>query len=902
MRSIFTSGLRGRLVLILLAAFAAVAGLIVWQSIGHRDLLLKIESDHLLDEARIVALRQQALIDRAEAILNSLMPTQEARRMMGAECQRNLAARLQAAPDFFQLGTVLPNGDVSCTAVQGNRGVNVADRLWFRQAQGSQAMIISPALIDRTSGKPAITLGKALRDDAGNVQAVFYLSLSLDWLKQALTKSSLPDQARLLVVDRQGEFVVSHPEPKKWTGTNVADHPSGSLVRSVGSEGVVEGMGEDNVPRLIAFTPLLKMASGDHYSLWLTLTKDQIEAPARQQLRTSLILAMMILLVVLAAVYWGGNRYLVKRLQILSGTAGRLGTGDFSARSGLQRSSDEIGELDVAVQKMAETLEESTVSRRRLQDEIDEHRLAQHRLRESQITLRQVARIAGLGAWSMELEDPTKTDLARIKVGWSPEMYQLLGYTLEDLPTPTAKAFFARVHPDDRAAVLDNLTMALAGKRSWRIEYRLLLKDGRERLVAESGECYFDEEGRLNGVYGALMDITEQKCAENQLRKQAKALAEAKTAAEQAKGEAEKANSAKSRFLAAASHDLRQPLSALTLYVDVLARKLGGKDDSLVRNVQDCVANLRELLTDLLDISKLEAGVVTPTISDFPINRLLTSVLSVHLPMAGLKNLQLRCVPSRLTVRSDIVLFQRMLGNLLANAIRYTERGRVLVGCRRRQGRVWVEVWDTGIGIPEHKTGEIFEEFKQLGDGARTRGSGLGLAIVAKTAALLGVEVRVRSWLGRGSMFALELPLGVAVAPAVSHPPEQPSLHIALVEDNTAVRQALTCALESAGHRVLAAESRVALHAQLGRECPAIVLTDYRLTDGETGIDVIDMVREVYGCEVPALVMTGETDPNFMRSMANRGIAVQHKPIHLDALQACLISLVARPSDEPALP
>ncbi|EKE17437.1 MAG: hypothetical protein ACD_10C00459G0001, partial [uncultured bacterium] len=194
-----------------------------------------------------------------------------------------------------------------------------------------------------------------------------------------------------------------------------------------------------------------------------------------------------------------------------------------------------------------------------------------------------------------------------------------------------------------------------------------------------------------------------------------------------AKAEAEQANQAKSRFLAAASHDLRQPLFALSLYIGMLKKKLSSADLTLANNLTSCVSSLNELLTDLLDISKLDAGVVHVEARNFPLAELLDHLISIHKPEAVLKGLHLRYVPSRLTVCTDPVLFKRIIGNLVANAIRYTERGGVVVGCRRHQGKVWLEVHDSGVGIPEESLSEIFEEFSQLGAGGRNRGSGLGL-------------------------------------------------------------------------------------------------------------------------------------------------------------------------------
>jgi CheY-like chemotaxis protein len=206
-----------------------------------------------------------------------------------------------------------------------------------------------------------------------------------------------------------------------------------------------------------------------------------------------------------------------------------------------------------------------------------------------------------------------------------------------------------------------------------------------------------------------------------------------------------------------------------------------------------------------------------------------------------------------------------------------------------------VEVWDTGIGIPEDKTAEIFEEFKQLHNDERNRGkgSGLGLAIVAKTAALLGLEVRVKSLLGRGSMFAVEFPLGQAAERESADHADYKSLWIGVVENDPAVLEALTRSLESIGHQVVDAATGEQLLELLDGIPPDIVVSDYRLADGESGFDVIKRVRDTFDRNVPALVITGDTDSQVMRHMATQGIRVLHKPVELETLQDCMAELTA---------
>ncbi|MDO8250205.1 MAG: ATP-binding protein [Rhodoferax sp.] len=366
-----------------------------------------------------------------------------------------------------------------------------------------------------------------------------------------------------------------------------------------------------------------------------------------------------------------------------------------------------------------------------------------------------------------------------------------------------------------------------------------------------------------------------------------------------AKAAADAANNAKSRFLMAASHDLRQPLSALSLYIGVLKGRTTPENGDLVAKIQACCDSLTELLNDLLDMSKLDAGVVTPKLSDFAIDDFLSALVSVHSAEAAIKGLRLHLRPCRAVVgHTDQHLLNRVVGNLLANAIRYTNTGGVLIACRRRAGVQWIEVWDTGLGIPEDKTQHIFEEFTQLGDVARNRGSGLGLAIVAKTAALLGLTIRLRSRPGRGSMFAIELPAGRVIQPAEPRAllTEARPLRIGLVEDHTEVRRALVLALQNIGHEVIAAANGKSLLKHLGERAPDIVISDFRLGAGETGFQVIEAARGAFGANLPAIIVTGDTDPTLIRSMTDRGVLLHFKPLQMDTLQAFIRQATERRS------
>lgn len=488
----------------------------------------------------------------------------------------------------------------------------------------------------------------------------------------------------------------------------------------------------------------------------------------------------------------------------------------------------------------------------------------------SKAELQRAQAVATMGSWSYDIT------LNVIKL--SEETCRIFGFP--EGTTGSYDTYMTRVYPPDLSAVKQAWQAALNGQ-VFDHEHRILIGKS-VRWIRQKAEIAYAPDGTARSAIGITQDITDRK------RNEAELVA--------ALSAAEAANNAKSRFLAAASHDLRQPIAALSLYVGVLENRVLPADVTLVDHIQECVRSLTVLLTDLLDISKLDAGAVTPMQSDFAIDDMLASLISVHAVEASIKGLRLSMRRSNAIVRTDRQLLLRMLGNLIVNAVHCTEHGGVLVACRRHEGKWWIEVWDTGVGIPASQTTIVFEEFRQLGDDARNRGSGLGLAIVAKAAQLLGLQIRLLSRVGRGSMFAIEVPIGRATATVerFTSPAPPGRARIALVEDNPQLLNALTMLLESEGHEVLAAATGHALMAQLGNKAPDVLISDYRLAEAQTGFEVIAMLRNTFGNELPAIIITGDTDLALVRSMADRGIAVHYKPLKIELLQAFI-----RESTEP---
>jgi signal transduction histidine kinase/ActR/RegA family two-component response regulator len=369
--------------------------------------------------------------------------------------------------------------------------------------------------------------------------------------------------------------------------------------------------------------------------------------------------------------------------------------------------------------------------------------------------------------------------------------------------------------------------------------------------------------------------------------------------------ELELASQAKSRFLRAASHDLRQPLHALGLFVAQLnERVLDPQTRRIALQVGAAVTALRDLLDAVLDVSRLDAGAILPELADFSIHTLLERLDTTFAPAATEKGLRLRVVPSGLLVCSDPVLLERILLNLVANAVRYTERGGIAIGCRRRGQRVRIEVWDTGIGIAPEQQGAIFQEFYQVANPEhdRGRGLGLGLAIAARLAGLLGCRIEVASRPGKGSVFAVEVPRGqhpptpVSAAPAVGVTDRLRGAFVLVVDDDALVRDAVRALLMQWSCEVAVAANGAEAVAALERydRLPDALLCDLRLPGAETGIQVVRRVHELAGTAIPAALVSGDTAPEALREARASGYPLLPKPVAPAKLRALIEHLVSQ--------
>ena len=370
-----------------------------------------------------------------------------------------------------------------------------------------------------------------------------------------------------------------------------------------------------------------------------------------------------------------------------------------------------------------------------------------------------------------------------------------------------------------------------------------------------------------------------------------------------AKSDAERANKAKSVFLASASHDLRQPLNAMQMYIAALQSKV--KDKEILRIIEDINSvsiSTARLLNALLDVSELEVGAIKPRHEIFSVNNILISIFQSFLPLAKDKELDFRIVPSSLYVESDPALLERILGNFMSNAIRYTDKGSVLIGCRRKGSEVSIEVWDTGCGISDDQMSLIYEDFYQVENKERDRGKGLGLglALAKRLSDSLDHKIDSKSSLGRGSCFSVRVDLAENKADTnqdeiFMNIMSLSGINILLIEDDIDVLKATKQLLESWGCNVKTARNKdevMNLIKEDPYKNPDIILADNRLPGDASGIDITYLIQEKLQTSIPCVIMTGDVERSHVQGIIDQGFPVLLKPIQPAKFRAMLSHLI----------
>ncbi|MBR1237297.1 ATP-binding protein [Bradyrhizobium sp. AUGA SZCCT0182] len=431
-----------------------------------------------------------------------------------------------------------------------------------------------------------------------------------------------------------------------------------------------------------------------------------------------------------------------------------------------------------------------------------------------------------------------------------------------------------QIHPDDRRSVTARLNIASPDERSHSLTFRFLRPDaGGEVWLEQVAVTHFDAEGSPARINGLTTDVTTRKQFEQEVSRAWKSAASA--------------DQAKTSFLSAASHDLRQPLQTLRFLQSALEPHLPhGEARTLVGGIARSLDTMSSILSSLLDVNRLEAGDLRPSKSDFAINDVFDSLAADFLNSVADKGLRLRLVRSELTVRSDKGMLEAMLRNLLSNAVRYTDRGTILLGCRRAGDNVRIEVWDSGVGIAQDQLPHIFQEYYQGAHGTERGGFGLGLAIVRRMGKVLDHRIDVRSTPGTGTGISIEVPRGDLSRDAAESA-QTPGLEgadlpgmILVVEDETSVRSSLHRLLKARGIEAImvatADEALVRISRQEVR--PDLLICDYNLRGSANGVDTVKILRAALGWSVPAIVMTGDIRSEVVDSVAAHGIPILTKP------------------------
>ncbi len=502
-----------------------------------------------------------------------------------------------------------------------------------------------------------------------------------------------------------------------------------------------------------------------------------------------------------------------------------------------------------------------------------ERRLHEGAILEREARLQEALRAGGVMAFDW--------DLSSDEVRFSQNATEILGFNSQAVLRGTE--WLKHIHPEDQPGVAACIDGARPDQSSHSVAFRCLRPDGREVWLEQIAIVQFDVAGKPARINGLTTDITDRKRFDEELS--------------QAWKTAEMADRSKSSFLAAASHDLRQPLQTLKILQAALEpHHPSGEAHKLVASIGQSLDTMSSILSSLLDVNRLEFGNLRPSVSEFALNEVFEPLVGDFAATAQERGIGLRVVSSELIIRSDKRMLAEMIRNLLSNAFRYSDGGRVLLGCRRAGDNVRVEVWDSGVGITEDELPHIFDEYYQGSGGAERGGFGLGLAIVKRLGKILDHRVEVRSISGRGTRFFVEVPRGRSgVEVPETQPPIRP-YHCAIqgrvlvIEDEASVRSALGRLLKMRGVEatiVGTATQALKLIREEGLRSD-ILLCDYNLRGSPDGIETIRHLRAALGWKVPAVVMTGDTRSQTVDSISAQGVSVLIKPFLAEELLEAL--------------